>query len=368
MQADRFRALLDAKGPFASVYFDDSHNTEDAAAQLDIRWRDLRRDLEQQGADGALLDSIEAAMLGSTPPVGPSGRALIADAEGVVVDEHLIRPPASTAARLSELPYLVPIVAHGLHHHPYILAAVDHAGADLTLHRSNGTSTETVDGAGYPVHHASGAETPGYGDPQRTAEGAQAKNIRAVAERLTALVDETGAEVVFVLGEVRSRTDLISDLPERVADRVTELKVGARNSGVDDEELARAMQTEFQLRRNAVIDDAAQRFTAESGRGSGLAAEGLAAVCAALRDGAVETLIIGELGDATVVAGEELLTLAPDADVLSELGVPPSRTLRADEALPMAAVATDAALIRTDERISPADGVAAVLRYARSHH
>jgi peptide chain release factor subunit 1 len=50
--------------------------------------------------------------------------------------------------------------------------------------------------------------------------------------------------------------------------------------------------------------------------------------------------------------------------VLSELGVAPTRTLRADEALPMLAVATDAVLVRTDERITPADGVGAILRYA----
>ena len=87
---------------------------------------------------------------------------------------------------------------------------------------------------------------------------------------------------------------------------------------------------------------------------------------AALRDGAVETLIIGELGDATVVADTDLAMIAPDADTLSALGGAPERTLRADEALPLLAVATGAALVRTDERLSPADGVGAVLRYAEN--
>ena len=82
-------------------------------------------------------------------------------------------------------------------------------------------------------------------------------------------------------------------------------------------------------------------------------------MCAALRDGAVETLIIGDIGDATVVLGDEVTTIAPNEDVLSELGH--------DPALPMAAIAIDANLVRTDERIAPADGVAAVLRYARTH-
>jgi hypothetical protein len=78
----------------------------------------------------------------------------------------------------------------------------------------------------------------------------------------------------------------------------------------------------------------------------------------------VETLIIGDIGDATVVAGDDLSTVAPNENVLSELGTAPTQILRADEALPMAAISTGAALIRTDERIAPADGVGAVLRFA----
>jgi hypothetical protein len=151
-------------------------------------------------------------------------------------------------------------------------------------------------------------------------------------------------------------------------ERVTELQVGARHSGVHDEAVREAINTEFQLRRLATIDDAAQRFDAEIKRGSGLAGEGLDGVCAALREGAVETLIIGEIGDATVVAGDDLATTSPNPNVLSELGVAPTRTLRADEALPMLAVSIDASIVRTDERIAPADGVGAVLRYPRSAH
>ena len=47
---------------------------------------------------------------------------------------------------------------------------------------------------------------------------------------------------------------------------------------------------------------------------------------------------------------------------LLTLAVPKGRIL--DEALPLIAVATHAALVRTDERLDPADGVGAVLRYA----
>ena len=43
-------------------------------------------------------------------------------------------------------------------------------------------------------------------------------NCRAVADDLTRLVDKADPEVVFLCGQVRSRADVIAELPERVAD------------------------------------------------------------------------------------------------------------------------------------------------------
>ncbi|MCW2552944.1 MAG: hypothetical protein JWR78_2725 [Mycobacterium sp.] len=78
----------------------------------------------------------------------------------------------------------------------------------------------------------------------------------------------------------------------------------------------------------------------------------------------MKTLIVGDIADRTVVIGDTLTEIGPDADVLSELGAAPTAIVRADEALPLLAVSIDSALIRTDERIDPTDGIAAVLRYA----
>ena len=96
---------------------------------------------------------------------------------------------------------------------------------------------------------------------------------------------------------------------------------------------------------------------------------GLGPVCSTLRQGATDTIIIGDDIDAlTVVADEGMATVAPDADVLSERGAAPAKTLRADEALPLYAISVGASLVRTDERIAPADGVGALLRYAPTLH
>jgi peptide chain release factor subunit 1 len=368
MDSQRFRKLLDAPRPFASVYFDDSHDTHDAEAQLELKWRAVREELENHGADQAIIEGIEDAVLNLRPPIGRSGRAVIASAAGVVINEHLSRAAATTVVRVSELPYLVPILEQSFDHPDYVLVVVDHSGADITTHIGATLRSETVDGGGFPVHHAAGAETAGYGDPQLRSDEAARKNMRAVADRVAELVDDKGIEMIFVVGEVRSRSDLLATLPERLRDRAVALEVGARHSGHDFGEIQQAIEDEFVKRQVSTIDDVAQRFTAEIGRQSGLAAEGLDAVCSALRQGAVETLIIGEIGDATVVADEALSTVAPNENVLSEQGAAPDKTLRADEALPMFAISVGASLVRTDERIAPADGVGAVLRYAPTLH
>ena len=387
MSSELLRPLLTTRGPFASVYFEGSHDTQDAAAHLDVRWRGLREQLVEQGAARSVTADIERAVMDLRPPIGRGGRALIAGADGVVVNKHLLRPPAATVVRVSELPYIVPIVEHGFKYPNYLLVTVDHTGADITVHTNSTLRDETVDSGGYPVHKASGAETAGYGYPQLRTDEAACKNLRAVADRVSELVDDTTADAVFVAGEVRPRSDLLAALPERIAERAVSLRVGARHSGHGFDEVQQDIHAQFLKQRLDVIGDAARRFEAEVGRRSGLAAEGLGAVCSALGQGAVETLIIGDIGGATVVADEDLRIIAPNATVLAEKGAAAfgcpdgpnaivmaeqgaaaAKTVRADEALPLFAVSIGASLVRTDERIAPADGVGAVLRYAPTLH
>jgi peptide chain release factor subunit 1 len=362
MHAKKFRPLTESQGPFASVYFDDSHDTEDAAARLEVQWKDISAELAKLGADDRLTAQVQRAVTEEPPAVGPSGRAVIAG-QDVLLTEHLSEPPETIMVRVSELPYLVPIVEHGVHAPPHLVVVVDHVGADITVHNDGRVRTETVEGHGWPVHKAAGAETPGYGDPQNRTEEAARKNVRTAVGRVVELVDEIKPEALFVVGEVRSRSDFVGTLPSRAAELAIELNAGARHS-VDEDALREGISTEFEKRRNAIADDVAERFTAEIGRESGMATEGLPGVCAALREGAVETLIIGDLGEATVLRGDGPSTVAPNANVLSELGEAPASPVRADEALPLAAVAIDADIMLIEDRVSPRDGVGAVLRYA----
>lgn len=104
MRSERLRWLVTAEGSVASVYFDDSHDTADASGQLEAKWRDIRRRLEELGAAAELVGRLEDAVLHHRPAVGRRGRAVIATADQVLVNEQLLSPPPMTVVRLSEYP------------------------------------------------------------------------------------------------------------------------------------------------------------------------------------------------------------------------------------------------------------------------
>ncbi|MET0474526.1 MAG: hypothetical protein ABW001_07795 [Mycobacterium sp.] len=363
VHSEQFRGLLAARGPFVSVYFDDSHDVHDAAVRLGAKWRDVARELENQGADARLVSLVEGAVLEAPPSVGRSGRGLVATADGIIVDEHFAVPPPTPVVRSSELPYLVPFVEYGPVLQAYVVVAVDHTGADISLYQRNTVRTETIEAGAHPVHKVANAENYGWGAQEHRVEEAIRKNVRAVANALTEQCDHYGPEAVFVIGQDRVRAKLVSVLPERISALVVRPRVGARDTGVDDT-VRHAIALEFQNRGFAAANNWARRFRAEAGRRSGLAVEGLTAVSAALREETVATLILGNLGQGTVLTGDDPTMVATDADALSAYGVPPTRTLRADEAIPFAALARGANLVRASEDLNARDGVAALLRYA----
>jgi peptide chain release factor subunit 1 len=352
MESMRFRDLLDTPGPFVSVYFADSDDTDDMAPPPDLNWRTLREQIERQGGDESVIAEIEYAVMNLRPPIGRGGRAVVAGPTGVVLNEHLLRPPAEPVVRVSELPYILPILEHGFEH--YLLVVVDPKGAFITTHSGATRRSEAVAADSYPARKAPATEPDGYCDPK----------LGAVADRVTELVHDASFAAVFLVGDAGSRSDFSAALPGWIRERATSLPIGVRRGGYDFEVIQRAIDITLLRQRLNVIDSVIERFNDEVARQSGLTAEGLGAVCSALRQRSVDTLILGEIEDATVVVDEGLTTVAPSADVLSERGASPAKTVRADEALPLMAISVGASVIRTDERIVPADGVAALLRNA----
>jgi peptide chain release factor subunit 1 len=338
MDLNRFRRLLGEPGPCASVYFDEA---DDTVATLPLKWRPLRDKLEQDGADASIVTEIEHAVLDFPPTIGHGGRVVIASANGVAVNEYLLRPASRSVVRVSELPYLVPILEHGIEHTDYLLVVADPHGALITRHTESNRFSESVE-----------AEV--YDDPKPS----------NLAHRLNQIVGDTSFSAMYLVGDPDLRSSLLAALPAWVRQRAIPLPIAVRPGGYDFEEIQWAIDTTMLQQRRSAMDTAAMRFTSEIGRGSGLAAEGLDAVCLALGQGAIDTLIIGDIDDATVVTDAGMTTIAPDGEALFDQGALPAKTLRADEALPLLAISVGASVVPTDERIAPAGGVGAMLRFA----
>jgi hypothetical protein len=362
----RFRPLVHAAGPFVSVFVDDRRDEADARERTVARCSAVCRHLRDMGVDSGVVDDIGAALLGRQPVPGRAGRAIVAAASGVVVDESLHAAPPSTVLRVSDYPFLLPLLAPEQEPPDYLFAAVDSLGADLTVHEGSIRRHTLIEGAGFPVHKPATAGWHGYGDLAHSAEEAVRTNIRLVSSAITTLADQADSEIVFVCGEVRARSAVIAELPERIAARTVQLPGGADGDRADELHAREHLEAELERHRRRQIDGVQDRFVAERACGSGVAVEGLGAVCRALRDRCVDTLLVGEMGTATVLSGADRTTLGTDADFLSEIGQAPHSVVLADEALPFVALATGATVIRARGDLGLEDGVGALLRYPPS--
>jgi hypothetical protein len=349
--AREFYRMLHARGPFASVYFENSYNMANPAANLDIRWRDIEHELKKAGAAPDLIAMVHRAVMESDPPAGRSEHCIIATAEGVQVSEHLDQVSVLPLIRVSSAPYLLPLLRDGHYQDRYLLVAVDHLGAELTVHLDGGEVTTTIDPGNRPVHKAHSAEGSEYGESQQRVETMVNRNIREVAERVAAAAAEIDAQAVFVVGDVRSRSDLIAALPESVSRHAILAFAGTRHQ-LKHSQLRSAISGELARQRYAAIQIDIDRFRAALTHGH--AVQGLSAVWSALCTGSVDTLLVGDVADRTVIAGAGC--------GLSPFKNTPTAMVRADEALPVAALATGASITLTGGQITLTDGVGALLR------
>lgn len=68
MHSEHLRWLTRAVGPFASVYFDDSHDAADSAGQLDAKWRDIRAQLADRAPAPAFSTGCRKRSCTTSPP------------------------------------------------------------------------------------------------------------------------------------------------------------------------------------------------------------------------------------------------------------------------------------------------------------
>lgn len=235
MDTQTLRELVRVPGPFASVYLPSAAS-----------WRVLRLQLAGQHVDEATLRTVDEAVRRRD---GLAARALVTAGGEVLVDESPSWSPPGAVARISDLPYLLPLVGRN-------------AAPDREL---------------LPAGAAAGGPAAAPAEPYRSAY---------------------------------------------------------------------------------------DQFVFESSRPGGLAVDGLPLCARSLRDGNADALVIevDRLAEARVWIGGEQWDLISTDDSLRGMGVPITHE-RADEALPLAALAAGAEVIVTTEDLPLADGVGVLLRH-----
>lgn len=350
MNSTTLREVIGHSGPFASVYLDFSHDTEDAARQLRLKWESARAELADRGADEATTTALEHAFNEHTPAEGRGGLALIAADGDVLIDEELPEPPATPVVRWSPLPFVLPLLDS--EPMPYVLAVADKEGADLLAVDAERMTEKTVDGESHPLHKVPHGGW-SHRSMHRRVEATVKRNADAVAAEIEKLVTDVSARRVLVAGEVQARAELLAALSPHLRELAVELTSGGRAAGTDRaalaEEIDQVMGGVAAQRRAKLLED----YQADPVRG-------LPAVTAALREANAETLVVAPeaLENHTVwCSPASPAQIGVDDRALRGLGLPDLTEVPAAEALPAAALAVGATVVIAPAGMELADGV-----------
>jgi len=369
-------AVFDGGAPFVTVYLATEAAVEQATQQSELRWKTLRRELSAAGAPEETLSAIDPLV----PDAHQEGRtlAVIGDASGVRLVRHEPEPPARDAGWVAPLPRVGPLLEWAQGAVPHLVVLADRAGADIVAFSRRAAAS----GAGGAADVVSVGEDTGA-DPelrksnpggwsqrryQNRAENLWEHNAKAVADQVASLVDETGARLVVVTGDVRALQFLRDHLPQPVLDILREVE-GSRGPGAADAGLDHIADEVVKLVATVAAEDTVEflrQFKQEKGQHD-LAAQGVRATLAALAAARVDTLLIHDDPDdeRTAWFGPEPGMVGETEAAITELGTgagAPQQARLVDVAI--RAAFTSGAAVRVIPSLgSVQDGIGAILRF-----
>jgi hypothetical protein len=367
VKLDFLRPLFERPGSWVSVFLDATRAGENAGHEVALRWRGLREQLTEQGADAATLDAVDRAVQDHPTQPGRYGLAVFATDGDVAMVQTLSAPPPADVAYLESLPHVLPLLEQRNAEVPYVRVLADRTGADLDALSVGGAARhrEVSGSATFPIRKV---QVGGWSHRryQQAVEESWKRNAGDIAAAAADLAETVGAEVIVVGGDVRAVQTLVGRLPKRWQDRVVSTDAGSRHAGADESALddvtVQAVAETADRHAREVLD----RFRAQ--RGDGTASTGLVDVVARLQRGQVDTVLLvndQSSTDTLWIAPDDPTLVSVDDHVLREAGVDDPRKVRADAALVRAIVGTGADLVLIEPGEAPVEhGIGAVLRYA----
>lgn len=375
MKLKHLKSLLESKEPLTTVCLNVTP-TEGFEGDVGNRWKGLRRQLEEEGADWESIEVIETRLLSQAHLGGSHGR-YIAVAKGELICDYLVaRPPAQDVARYEKDPLLLPAVRASDDTVRYLLVQVDHQGANLLLSGSDqhnpGGVLAHVEGDHDVLHKINGGGW-SHSRFQSRVEDSLERNAEVVAKEVDRITVESAPELILLSGDIRSVALVCKSLGHDAKKLVVEIPGGPRAEGVNEEAFAHHIHKaleDFRAKRRNVTAERAQEAL---GRNRG-AVVGLNHLLEVLRRGQVKELIFNESDtqvleqrdDWKVWVGPKALDIAQDPQELEALGIAKSelREVPVKEAVLKAALAQDAEFSFVDfEKVKLEDGMGALLRW-----
>ncbi|MEU5996040.1 Vms1/Ankzf1 family peptidyl-tRNA hydrolase [Spirillospora sp. NPDC047418] len=359
------KTLYERPGPYASVYADLTRTTEDAVKAVELRWRALRADLEDQNTPEDTLRAVEQAIDEEIVMRRSEGIVVFAADGEVLYNERLPSPPQNPHATLGPLPDVLPYLAERGEKIPHLMAVVDRRGGaiDCVTARGERSHVDVRGDEDYPIRKTKAGDW-NQSRFQRAAENTWKINAKKVAHEIDRLADRCGAEAIVIAGDTRVRNAVLEEISERVLERTVETD---KNTGIDDPDIDAELRRLLRLKTFERVMTVAERFDRELANGE-RAVSGLPETTRALRNGQVETLLLTEApgsGDQLWIGPDPAQVAATAAELREEFGITDPEQERADAALVRAAAATDSELVvlPPDEEEGPDIPVGAVLRF-----
>ena len=304
MKLPWLKSALEQDGPILSVYLDTTRTDPNAAAELSIRWEQLRTQMVSEGAPTALLDDIHRTVQLPSAIGGRHGRAILASSSQILVDRVLPVPPYQDVARWGDHAVLLPLLQLTPYAVTQLLIEVDRAGADLLLRAPENPAidqapnsvaeAESIDGGHDELHKArlGGGSQHGWrsNNYEARVEDSWERNAEAVAEKVNKLVMEHKPDMVILTGDIRALALLKAELGQEALTRLHTAAGGTRGVSLERasfrEELARV--TQAFIDRNQ--QNLAEHFREHQARDAASIA-GAEEVARALERGQVEELV-----------------------------------------------------------------------------
>lgn len=363
--ASELAALFEREGPFVTVYLNSRSDVERAAQQTLARWRNLRDDLDAQGAASRALDDIEAV----AADAHRSGETLaaVADSSGLLLVGHGRDPIADDWGLVGALPAVVPLLAWRQASPNHAVVVADRVGADVALFLSDdlgGDAFLSIGDMPGDEPHLRKSKPGGWSQRrfQERAENNWEANMKQVAARLAKLDAMVDLRLVAVAGDIRACSLLEDHLPPAMAERLCRIEGSrAADGGLDVlvDEVATIVDTAVSSDTVAIL----QKFREELGQ-QDRAADGVPATLEALSAARVDTLLVADdLADMRQAWFSAQPPLAAvDVDDLRAQGVAEPTAARLADVAVRTAFSTGAR-VRVVPSASVTDGLGAILRF-----